>query len=101
MKSRPLPRWFYARPVLTVALREDSLTHASQAASSVQEFLAHCPFPFTEERPGRDGATVVVWRDLREVYQQRNSAVPPGIHVEVDASGRIVDERHHWWLRLW
>jgi hypothetical protein len=89
------------RPALAVALREDSRTQASQAAASVQEFLAHCPFPFTEELPGRDGGKVVIWRDLREVYQQRNSAVPPGIHIEVDPSGRIVNERHHWWLSLW
>ena len=88
-------------PVLTVPVRDDFFTRASQSSASVQEFVSKCPFAFAEEHPGNDGATVVVWRDLREVSQQRQADSPTGLQIVVEPAGRIRSEHHNWWLKAW
>ena len=89
------------RPVLTVPVRDDFFTRASQSSASVQEFVTKCPFAFAEEYPAADGATVVVWRDLREASQQGREESPTGLRIEIDSAGQIRSERHNWWLKAW
>jgi membrane-bound metal-dependent hydrolase YbcI (DUF457 family) len=89
------------RPMLTVPVRDDFFTRASQESPSVQEFVSKCPFAFAEEHPGNDGATVVVWRDLREVSQQKQEDSPTGLQIVVEPAGRIRSEHHNWWLKAW
>ena len=88
-------------PVFSAPIRDDFFTRASRRSNAVQEFVAKTPFPFAEETPAADGGAVVIWRDLREAYQQKPGAVPTGIHVRLDAAGRILSERHQWWLSVW
>jgi membrane-bound metal-dependent hydrolase YbcI (DUF457 family) len=89
------------RPMRQVPLREDFFTRASQRSPSVQEFLRKIPFPYAEERAAPDGGALVIWRDLREAFEQGADGVPTGIHVLVSPQGAILNERHQWWLKLW
>jgi hypothetical protein len=89
------------RPALTVPVRDDFFTRASQASPAVQEFLGDCPFPFAERRPAPDDGGLVIWRDLREAHQEKPTDEPTGLYVDVGADGRIRSERHRWWLSAW
>ena len=89
------------RPVSSVALRDDFFTRASQQSTAVREFRAKIPFHYAEVTPEPDRGALVIWRDLRVSYQETPGQTPAGVHVRLDATGRIVSERHHWWLTLW
>ena len=84
-----------------VPVRDDFFTRASRRSPAVREFLAKIAFPYAEEKLGPDGGALVVWRDLREAYEQGASGSPTGIHVLLGPQGVILSERHHWWLKLW
>jgi hypothetical protein len=84
-----------------VAVREDAFTRASGKSAAVREFREKIPFAFAEVTPRADGGALVVWRDLRVAFQEKPGTTPAGIYVELDAGGRIVSERHRWWLAAW
>lgn len=88
-------------PVSRVPVRDDFFTHASQSSPIVREFLEKIAFPYAEEKPTPDGGALVIWRDLREAYEQGVQGVPTGIHVLLGPQGVILSERHQWWLKLW
>jgi membrane-bound metal-dependent hydrolase YbcI (DUF457 family) len=89
------------RERLVVHRKGGFFTQASRLSPSVQEFLHDAPFAFAEEHPAPEGGALVIWRDLREVHQEGDAAVPAGLHIELDSGGRIVRERHRWWLSVW
>ncbi len=84
-----------------VAPADGSFVRASERSHLVREFREKIPFPFAEVHPAAAGGAEVVWRDLRLAYRERPSDVPSGLHVRLDSAGRIVSERHHWWLTVW
>jgi membrane-bound metal-dependent hydrolase YbcI (DUF457 family) len=88
-------------PVRTVAVREDHFTRASRQSPAVREFLDKIPFPYAEQTPAPDGGVLLVWRDLREAYEQGPGGVPTGLHLLLSPQGTILSERHQWWLKLW
>ncbi len=88
-------------PARRVTPREDFFTRASRGSAAVREFLDKIPFPYAEELPAPDGGALVVWRDLREAYEQGGDGVPSGLHILLSRQGQILEERHQWRLRLW
>jgi membrane-bound metal-dependent hydrolase YbcI (DUF457 family) len=88
-------------PVRTVAVRDDRFTRASRQSPAVREFLDKIPFPYAEQTPAPDGGVLLVWRDLREAYEQGPDGVPTGLHLLLSPQGTILSERHQWWLKLW
>lgn len=89
-------------PVTRVpALREDFFTRASRSSPAVREFIEKVAFSYADEQPTPDGGALVVWRDLREAYEQGPGGVPTGLHVLLSRDGAILSERHQWWLKLW
>jgi membrane-bound metal-dependent hydrolase YbcI (DUF457 family) len=88
-------------PVRTVAVRDDRFTRASRQSPAVREFLDKIPFHYAEQTPAPDGGVLLVWRDLREAYEQGPDGVPTGLHLLLSPQGTILSERHQWWLKLW
>jgi membrane-bound metal-dependent hydrolase YbcI (DUF457 family) len=88
-------------PVRTAVVRDDHFTRASRQSPAVREFLEKIPFPYAEETPAPDGGVLLVWRDLREAYEQGAEGVPSGLHILLSPQGTILSERHQWWLKLW
>ncbi len=88
-------------PISRVPAREDFFTRASRSSPAVREFLDKVAFSYAEEQPTPDGGARVVWRDLREAYEQGPGGVPTGLHLLLGPDGAILSERHQWWLKLW
>lgn len=91
----------HLRPAFQAPVRSDFFTRASEQSAVVRELRRKIPFPFAQVEPVEEGGAVVVWRDLRIAYRESPANRPTGIHVRVDATGRILDERHYWWLTWW
>ena len=88
-------------PVSSVPARDDFFTRASRSSPAVREFLAKVPFSYAEEQPTADGGARIIWRDLREAYEQGPGGVPTGLHLLLSPDGAILSERHQWWLKFW
>jgi membrane-bound metal-dependent hydrolase YbcI (DUF457 family) len=88
-------------PISRVPMRDDFFTRATRSSSAVREFLDKVAFSYAEEQPTPDGGALVIWRDLREAYEQGPGGVPTGLHVLLSRDGAILSERHQWWLKLW
>ncbi|MBI3666906.1 MAG: metal-dependent hydrolase [Acidobacteria bacterium] len=97
----PSPLAAHLRPLLRVAIRDDFFIRASMQSPIVQDYREHTSFPYAEVAPDADGGALVLWRDLRLALEERASGNPTGLRVRLDASGKIVSEKHRWWLSLW
>lgn len=95
------PTATYLAPLFQTPVRDDGFTRASEQSPTVHEFREKIPFSFAEVRPAADGGAIVVWRDLRVASQEPPGSAPTGLYVTLDAAGRILGERHRWWLSLW
>ncbi|HYM09734.1 MAG TPA: metal-dependent hydrolase [Bryobacterales bacterium] len=95
------PRAKHLRPLYHAIPGNDFFVQASERSPGVQEFRRKIPFPFAEVRQEAKGGATVFWRDLRIACLEGPTSDPAGLQVKLDAAGRILGERHHWWLRLW
>ena len=95
------PAAAHLEPAFDVTLRSDSFTQASEQSELVRDFRQKIPFSFAEVQPAEDAGAVVVWRDLRVAFEEKPSKLPTGIYVRLDPAGKILSERHRWWLSLW
>jgi len=88
-------------PAQSVPLLDSEFTRASSSSPAVREFVTKVAFPYPIQQEAADGSVLVIWRDLRETFEQGPDGVPTGIHVLLSPQGEILSESHRWWLKLW